>query len=222
MIRRGGGKGKVKWLADRIFATKSPARVREICRRIFSLDKFSVATRLLRSASSGKRWLTRKKKERKSEKWKPVKDKYSSNRFPFPNLKYWKVVCIQRNCKCSISLIVKIIEWTLLHASVRQLRHFYSSKRKRKRKKEKEKTVERHFCLMFSWWLNIAGISKREKKEELFLKSPYYLFDRRILKFCYILNAHMCWNVLIVFFPLLIWVLACILSRPHTAFINSR
>ncbi len=51
-------------------------------------------------------------------------------------------------------------------------------------------TLERHFCLMFSCWLNIAGILKKKekRKKELFLKSPYYLFDRRILRFCYIFN----------------------------------
>ena len=189
------------WL---VYKTR-PACIREICRRIFSMDRSSIATRSLRSASFGKRLSPIKKKERKSENWKPIKDKYSSNHFPFPNLKYWKFVCIQRNCKCSISPIVKFIEWTLLHASVQRLRHFYSSKRKRKRKK---RTVERHFCL-FSCWLNIAVffLKKREKKKELFLKSHYYLFDRRILKFCYLLNASLCWNVLIVFFPLLIWLL---------------
>ena len=105
----------------------------------------------------------------------------------------------KRNCKCSISPIVKFIEWTLLHASVRQLRHSYSSKRKRKRKKIK--TVERHFCLMFSCWFDIAGILKREKQKELFLKLHHYLFGRRILKFCYILDAPSCWNLLVVFFP---------------------
>ena len=47
----------------------------------------------------------------------------------------------KRDCKGSVSSIVKFIEWTLLHASVRQLRHFYSSKRKwKKEKEEKEET----------------------------------------------------------------------------------
>ena len=44
-----------------------------------------------------------------------------------------------------------------------------------------------------SCWLNIVSIlkRKREKKKELFLKS-YYLFGRRLLKLCYILNAPLC------------------------------
>ena len=78
---------------------------------------------------------------------------------------------------------------------------------------------------MFSRWRNIAGIlkKKREKKKELFLKSHYYLFDSRILKFCYILNAPLCWNVLIVFFPRLIWLLLHVsyILNP-SAFIMSR
>ena len=42
VIRRGGGRGKVGWLVNRIFAPKKPARVREIWRWIFSLDKASI------------------------------------------------------------------------------------------------------------------------------------------------------------------------------------
>ena len=67
----------------------------------------------------------------------------------------------ERNCKDSVSSIVKFIEWTLLHTSVRQLRHFYSSKRKKERKKneKEEKGLLRDiFCLVFSCWPNIAGI----------------------------------------------------------------
>ena len=43
--------------------------------------------------------LTRKKERKKSENWKPVKDKYSSNYFPPTILKYWKVVCILKKEK---------------------------------------------------------------------------------------------------------------------------
>ena len=43
-----------------------------------------------------------------------------------------------------------------------------------------------------SCWLNIAGILKREKEKELFLKYYYYLFGRRLLEFCCILNASLC------------------------------
>ena len=40
-------------------------------------------------------------------------------------------------------------------------------------------------------WFNIAGTLKRkkEKRKELFLKSHNYLFGRRLLKLCYILDA---------------------------------
>ena len=52
---------------------------------------------------------------------------------------------------------------------------------------------ERHFCLMFSCWLNILLYLKKkgEKKKELFLKSHHYLFGRGMLKFCYVLNARL-------------------------------
>ena len=117
----------------------------------------------------------------------------------------------ERNCKGTVSSIVKFSEWTLLHISVRRLRHFYSSKRKRKKEKRerRKRTVERHFCLMFSRWFNIAGIlkKKREKKKELFLKSHHYLFSRRILKFCNILNAPLRWNLLVRLSPRSIWLL---------------
>ena len=100
---------------------------------------------------------------------------------------------------------------TLPDALVRRLRHFYSSKKKGKKEKRKrrKRTVKRHFCLMFSCWLNIFYTLKRKekRKKELFLKSHHYLFGRRISKFCYILNAPLCWNLLVVLFPLSIWLL---------------
>ena len=123
----------------------------------------------------------------------------------------------ERNCKGSVSSIVKFIEWTLLHAPVRWLKRFYSSKRKRKKKKRERRksTVERHFYLMFSCWLNILLYfkKKREKKKELFLKSHHYLFGRRLLKFCYILNAPWCWNLLFELFLLSIWLVLHVSCR---------
>ena len=82
-------------------------------------------------------------------------------------------------------------------------------KRKKEKREKRKKTFERHFCLMFSCWLNIVLYSKkkREKKKEPFLKSHHYLFGRRILKFCNISNAPLCWNLLIGLFLLSIWLL---------------
>ena len=48
---------------------------------------------------------------------------------------------------------------------------------------------------------------KREKKKELFLKSHHHLFGRHISKFCYILNEALCWNLLVMLFPLPIWLI---------------
>ena len=174
----------------------------------FSLDKSSVVVRSLISASSGRSHSPVKKREKNLKIENPSKISTAETVFLLLFLNIGKLYVFlkkERNCKCSISPIVKFIEWTLQLASVRRLRHFYSSKRKRKRKKGErgKRTVERHFCLMFSCWFNIADISKREKKKELFL----YLFDRRILKLCYILNAPLCWNLLVVFLPLSIWLL---------------
>ena len=123
-----------------------PAPERSPVKKVeLSLDKASVRTRSLRSTSSRKRH-SPVKKERK--------------RPPSTILKYSKK---ERNCKGSVSSIVKFIEWTLLHAPVWQLRHFYSSKRKKE--KEEKRIVQRHFCLMFSCWLDIAGILKNRKEK---------------------------------------------------------
>ena len=194
MTWQGGGRGKVEWLVHRLVVPKRPSRVRGIWRRILVWIKPALEADRWGQPVPGKT-LTHKKERKKSKNWEPVKDKYNSNRFPSTILKYWKVIWTQkkRDCKGSISPIIKFIEWTLLQASVRWLRHFYSSKKKRKKEKRgrRKRTAERHFGLTFSFWLHILSYfkKKREKKKEMFLKSHHYLFGRRILKFCYILNA---------------------------------
>ena len=66
--------------------------------------------------------------------------------------------------------------------------------KKERRKKEKKKEERVTFVFKIVCWLNIAGTLKRkkEKRKELFLKSHNYLFGRRLLKLCYILNAPSC------------------------------
>ena len=154
------------------------------------------------------RLLTCKKERKKSEHWKPVKDKYNLNRFPSTIPKYWKVICIQkrkRNWKDSVSSIVKVGIKLFLYALVQRLRHFSQVREKERKKKEKEKrTVERHFCLMRSCWLNILLYCKKEReRKKNFRKSHHYLF----VKLCSILNAPLCWNLLVVLFPLSISLL---------------
>ena len=80
-------------------------------------------------------------------------------------------------------------------------------KERKKKEKEEKKDCWETFLFDISCWLNIANILKWKEKKELFLKSHHYLFGHRILKFCYILNAPSCWNLLVVFFPLSIWLL---------------
>ena len=166
MTWRGGRKGKVEWLIDRLVAPKRPSPVREIWRRILVWIQPALEPDHWGQPAPG-RSLTRKKEKRKSENWEPVKDKYNSNRFPSTILKYWKVIYIKRkrDSKDSISPIIKFIEWTLLQASVWRLRHCYSSKRKRKEKKRKKKKDCWETILFdISCWLNIAGILKRKEK----------------------------------------------------------
>ena len=79
-----------------------------------------------------------------------------------------------------------------------------SFKEKKERwKKEKKKKEEREtFVFKTVCWFNIAGTLKRkkEKRKELFLKSHSYLFGRRLLKPCYILNAPSCWSLFVMLF----------------------
>ena len=73
-------------------------------------------------------------------------------------------------------------------------------KEKERKKKKEEKDCWEAFMFDTSCWLNISGIfkKKKEKKKELFLKSYHYLFGRRLLKYCCVLNAPLCWNLLVV------------------------
>ena len=62
--------------------------------------------------------------------------------------------------------------------------------RERERERERETFVFKTVC-----WFNIAGTLKRKKekrKRELLIKSHNYLFGRRLLKLCYILNVPLC------------------------------
>ena len=169
MTRRGGGRGKVGWLVHRLFAPKRLSRVREIRRRIIVwIQSVSEADHWVQPALGMS--LSHKKERKESEQRKSVKDKYNSNCFPSTILKYWKVICIQkrkkRDCKGSISPIIKFIEWTLLQASVRRLRHFYSSKRKGKKdkKRKKKKGLLRD---IFVWcWLHILLYFKKKRKKK--------------------------------------------------------
>ena len=55
--------------------------------------------------------------------------------------------------------------YTLQSGSLDTFTQVRENVRKKKRERRK-RTVERHFCLMFSRWLNIAGILQREEKRK--------------------------------------------------------
>ena len=55
---------------------------------------------------------------------------------------------------------------------------------------------------------------------ELFLEF-YYLFGRRLLKLCYILNAPLGWNLLVVLFIYRVAFFCKYLFQLRIAFINS-
>ena len=144
VTRRGGERGKVGWLVHRLFAPKRPSRVRGILVCI----KLALEPDRRSQPAPGKTF-TRKKRERNLKIENPSKISITKNIFLLQILNFGKLYVLKkmRNCKGSVSSIVKFIEWKLLHASVRQLSHFYSSKRKRKKEKRerRKRTVERHF-----------------------------------------------------------------------------
>ena len=82
-------------------------------------------------------------------------------------------------------------------------------KERKKKEKEEKRLLRDIFVWCFPVGLRFCYILKRKekRKKEQFLKSHHYLFGRRILKFCYILNALLCWNLLVVLLPLSIWLL---------------
>ena len=162
MIRWGGGRRKVEWLVNRIFVPKRLARIREIWRRIFSLGKSSVGTRCWIQQTLGKDELTCKK----SKIWslKPVKDKYSSNSFLFPSLRYWKVVCIQK----TVFYFTNCLKYcrTFLLGPVWHLRYFLlkvKGERNREKKRKKKRNCWETF--LFDVFLLTKYFPVFEKKK---------------------------------------------------------
>ena len=150
--------------------------------------------------------ITRKKKW--SWNWKSVKDKYSSNHFPFLNLKYWKVVCIQKTVNVLFHQLLKIL-YEHFYMPQSSILDTYSSKRKRKKGKKKK------YCwvtFLFDVFLLSKYFQCLKRKKEQFLEFHHYFFDHHILKF---LLYFKCTFVLKCFdsvlFPQLNWFLfACI------------
>ncbi len=87
-------------------------------------------------------------------------------------------------------------EWTQILSQVKERKVERKEKRKKERKKgERRKGLSREtFVFNTACWLNKADSlkGKEKRKKELFLKSHNYLFGRRLLKLCYILNAPLC------------------------------
>ena len=105
-----------------------------------------------------------------------------------------------------------------------------SKKREREEKKgTKEKKGERRkglsretFAFNTACWLNKADSlkEKEKRKKELLLKSLNYLFGRRLLMLCYILNAPLCWNLLVVLFIYRVAFFCTYLYRFHLFSLN--
>ena len=147
VIWRGGGRRKDDWLVDRIFAPKGQHALKKFERE--SLVSGGTALRQVAVFDE-----LREKEKNQPGIWKSVKDKYSQNRFPFPNFEYWKVVCIKK--------------------TVWRLRHFYSSKRKRKKRKKKKDCWE---TFVFDVFLlaKYFRCLKREKRTVSWVPSLFVL-----------------------------------------------
>ena len=91
-----------------------------------------------------------------------------------------------------------------LESRLFQVKERKEKKKKEKKGRKKKRTVEREtFVFKTVCWFNITGTLKRKKeksKKELFFKSHNYLFGHHLLKLCYILNAPLYWNLLVMLF----------------------
>ena len=151
------------------------------------------------------------------------KDKYNLNYFPSTLPKYWNYMYSKKKEKLKGFCFINS-KWGNELCYMLQLSDLgiFSSKRKKKEKEKEEKDCWETFMFDTACWLNIAGFfkKKRKKKEELFLKS--YLFGCRLLKLCYIFNAPLCRNLLVVLFIYRVAFFCTYLFQLRITFINSR
>ena len=209
MIQRGGGRRKDDWLIDRIFVTKGRHALEKFERESSvsggtALKSFAVPT-----SSGRKERITRTK----NKVWdlKSVKDKYSSNRFLFPNLKYWKAVCILKTVNVLFHQLLKILYEHFYTPQSGVLDTFIQVKEREKKKTKKKKDCWETFLFDVFLLAKYFRCLKREENKNCFLNFHIICFDRHILKFCYILNAPLCWNILIVFSSSVELIFGCIL-----------
>ena len=215
VIWRGGGRRKDDWLVDRIFVPKGRHALEKFERESFVSGGTALKAVAVLMSSGRKKRITHKK----NKVWglKSVKDKYSSNSFLLPNLKYWKVVCILKTVNVLFHQLSKI----LYKHFYTHLRYFIQVKEREKKRKKKKNYWE---TFLFNAFLltKYFRCLKREEKKNCFLNF-LICFNRHISKFCYILNAPLCWNALIVFSSSC-WIdfYMYFISWSHSAFINSR
>ena len=81
---------KVGWLVHRLYAPKWSSRVREIWRRIFSLDKNQRQNNMLKSADSEKSYSFVKRRERNQKIENPSKISTTQNVFLLQFLNRWR------------------------------------------------------------------------------------------------------------------------------------